>query len=300
MSKESRSTSTATEAKAERKKVAPKDLLAKKQRGDKIVRVICYDYPMALLADRAGVDAILVGDSLGMVVLGMANTMPVTMEDMIHHCKAVSQAVKYALVIGDLPFLSYQPSIRDAVYNAGLLMKYGGADAVKLEGGKEFAPTVKAIVDAGIPVEGHIGITPQTLSKLGGYKVQGTDIRTARKLIEDAKALEEAGAFMLTLEGVPDGLAEYICKELTIPCYGFGSGANVDGQSLNAYDILGIFERFTPKPVKKYANLNTVILQAFQQFKEDTEKGIYPKGEHTFHIKDEVLKAILAAEKERK
>ncbi len=277
----------------ERKKVTPQDFLAKKQRGEKIVRVICYDYPMALLADRAGVDSILVGDSVGMVVLGMQNTMPVTMEDMIHHCKAVMRAVEYAQVIGDLPFLSYQTSIPDAIYNAGLLMKEGGVDAVKLEGGQEFAPTVKAIVDAGIPVVGHIGLTPQTMAKLGGFKVQGADVATARKLLEDARALEAAGAFMISLECVPDRLAELICQELTIPATGIGCGIYTDGQSLNLYDLLGLFERFTPKFVKKYANLSQDILQAVQQFKEEVEQGTFPGPEHAFHIKDEVLKEVL-------
>ena len=277
----------------ERKKVTTQDLLAKKQQGKKIVRIVCYDYPMALLADRAGVDSILIGDSLGMVVLGMNNTMPVTMEEMIHHCKAVMRAVKYALVIGDLPFLSYQTSLRDAIYNAGLLMKEGGVDEVKLEGGQEFAPTLKAIADAGIPVAGHIGLTPQTISKLGGYKVQGTDIVTARKLLEDARALEAAGAFLVTLECVPDRLAELIGKELTIPVTGTGSGPYTDGQSINLYDILGLFERFTPKFVKKYANLSQDILQALQQYKEEVEQGIFPGPEHTFHIKDEVLQKVL-------
>ena len=279
--------------KLEREKITPRDLIAKKQQGKKIVRVVCYDYPMALLADRAGVDSILVGDSVGMVVLGMQNTIPVTMEDMIHHCKAVSRAAKYALVIGDLPFLSYQPGIRDAVYNAGLLMKEGGVDAVKLEGGEEFAPTIKAIVQSGIPVTGHIGITPQSISMLGGYKVQGVDVASARKLIADAKALESAGAFMLTLEGAPDRLAEIICKELTIPVTTIGSGPNTDGQTINMYDILGLFEKFTPKYVKKYANLAEVIVQALQQYKQEVETGVFPGPEHTYHMKDEVLKEIL-------
>ncbi len=279
--------------KVERKKITPRDLIAKKQQGKKIVRVVCYDYPMALLADRAGVDGILVGDSVGMVVLGMQNTIPVTMEEMIHHCKAVSRAAKYALVIGDLPFLSYQPGIRDAVYNAGLLMKEGGVDAVKLEGGEEFAPTVKAIVQSGIPVTGHIGITPQSISMLGGYKVQGADVASARKLIADAKALESAGAFMLTLEGAPDRLAEIICKELAIPVTTIGSGPNTDGQTINMYDILGLFEKFTPKYVKKYANLAEVIVQALQQYKQEVETGVFPGPEHTYHMKDEVLKEIL-------
>ena len=276
----------------ERSKVTPQYLLAKKQQGQKIVRITCYDYPMALLSERAGVDSILVGDSLNMVICGQNNTMSVTMEEMIYHCKAVMRAVQYALVIADLPFLSYQTDIRDAVYNAGCLLKYGGVDAVKLEGGKEFAATVKAIVDAGIPVVGHIGLTPQSLSKLGGYKVQGTDIGTARKLVEDARALEEAGVFMLTLECVPDRLAKFICKELAIPATGIGSGPYTDGQSLNMYDLLGIFEKFTPKFVKKYANLSQDILQALEKYKEEVEQGIYPGPEHSYHMQDEVLKQV--------
>lgn len=282
----------------ERKKVTPQDLQAKKQEGKKIVRVVCYDYPMALLADRAGVDSILVGDSVAMVVMGLNTTLPVTMEEMIHHCKAVMRGVRSALVIGDLPFLSYQASIPDAVYNAGRLMKEGGVDAVKLEGGQEFASTVKAIVNAGIPVVGHIGLTPQAVAKLGGFKVQGTDAATARKLIQDAIALEAAGVFMLTMECIPDRLAEYVCKQLTIPATGIGAGAGTDGQTLNLYDLLGLFDRFTPKFVRKYAHLSQEILKALTQYKEEVEKGAFPGPEHCFHIKDEVLKEVLA-ERER-
>jgi 3-methyl-2-oxobutanoate hydroxymethyltransferase len=279
----------------ERKKVTPQDLLAKKQQGKKITRIICYDYPMALLADRAEVDMILVGDSVGMVTLGMKDTIPVTMKEMLHHCKAVTRAVKYAMVIGDLPFLSYQTSIRDAIYNAGLLMKEGGVDAVKLEGGKEFASTVRAIVDAGIPVAGHIGLTPQTIAMLGGYKVQGADILSARKVIEDAKALEASGAFMISsLECVPDRVAQIITRELSIPVVGIGSGPYTDGQALNMYDILGIFERFTPKFVKKYANLSENILQALKEFKKEVEEGTFPGPENSYHIKDEILDEILS------
>jgi 3-methyl-2-oxobutanoate hydroxymethyltransferase len=277
----------------ERKKTTPMDLLAKKQRGEKIVRITCYDYPMALLADRAGVDAILVGDSCGMVVAGLKSTIPVSMEEMIYHCRAVSRAAQYAMVIGDLPFLSYQTDIRDAICNAGRLLKEGGADVVKLEGGQEFAQTVRAIARAGIPVAGHIGITPQSAAMSGGFKVQGTDVATARRLIEDARALQDAGAFMLTLEGAPDRLAELICKELTIPVTTMGSGPNTDGQTINMYDILGLFDRFTPKFVKKYANLAEVIVQALQQYKLEVEQGVYPGPEHTYHMKDEVLREIL-------
>ncbi len=228
-----------------------------------------------------------------MVVGGMTSTVPVTMKQMIYHCQIVIRAVKYALVVGDLPFLSYQTDIREAIYNAGLLMKNGGVDAVKLEGGKEFAPTVKAIVDAGIPVMGHIGLTPQTVSELGGFKVQGTDTATARKLVEDAQALESAGIFMLTLECVPDRLAEFICKKIKIPATGIGSGPYTDGQTLNLYDMVGLFEKFTPKFVKKYANLSQEILKALQNFKDDVEKGLFPGSEHSFHIKDELFKEVL-------
>ena len=277
----------------EKAKVTPAYLLAKKQRGEKIVRITCYDYPMALLADRAGVDAILVGDSCGMVVAGLSSTVPVTMDEVIYHCKAVSRAAKHAMVIGDLPFLSYQTDIRDAVYNAGRLIKEGSADVVKLEGGEDYAPTIKAIVKAGIPVVGHIGITPQTASMSGGFKVKGTDVATARNLIEDAKAVQAAGAFMMTLEGAPDRLAELICKELDTPVTTMGSGPNTDGQTLNMYDILGLFDKFTPKFVKKYANLADVIVQALQQYKQEIETGVYPGPEHTYHMKDEVLKEIL-------
>jgi 3-methyl-2-oxobutanoate hydroxymethyltransferase len=276
----------------ERKKVTTQVLFSMKQEGKKFLRTVCYDYPMALLADRSGVESIGVGDSVGMVALGMESTVPVTMEDMIHHCKAVTRAVKYALVTGDLPFLSYQPSIRDAVYNAGLLMKYGGVDAVKLEGGEEFAPTVKAIVDAGIPVVGHIGLTPQTVSKLGGYKVQGADAASARKIIRDAKALEAAGVFMLTLECIPDRLAKYITRNISVPTNGIGAGPHTDGQSLIIYDLLGLSERLTPKFVKKYATMSQDVLKALQQYREEVEQGIFPGPEHSFHIKDEVLKEV--------
>ena len=277
----------------ERRKTTPAMLQAKKQRGEKIVRVTCYDYPMALLADRAGVDAILVGDSCGMVVAGMNSTVPVTMEQMIYHCTAVSRATRYAMVIGDLPFLSYQADIRDAIYNAGRLIKEGGADVIKLEGGTEFAPTVQAIVKAGIPVVGHIGITPQSAAMSGGFKVQGTDVATGRRLIDDAIALEAAGAFMLTLEGAPDLLAEAICRKLRIPVTSMGGGPNTDGQTINLYDILGLFDRFVPKFVKRYANLAELILESLQHYKAEVEEGIFPGPLHTYHMQEEVLKEIL-------
>jgi len=276
----------------ERKKVTIQDLFLKKQQGKKTMNIVCYDYIMASLVDQAGIDTILIGDSAAMVMMGETNTMAVTMDEMIYHCKGVMRAVKYTLVVGDLPFLSYQTGIRDAIYNAGLFMKYGGVDAVKIEGGQEFAPTLKAIVDAGIPCVGSIGLTPQSLSKLGGYRVQGTDAATARRLIEDALALEAAGAFVLDLECVPDRIAEMICKKLSIPVYGIGCGPYTDGQFLNVYDLVGLFERFTPKFVKKYGNVAQDVLKMLHQYKEEVEQGLFPGPEHSFHIQDEVLKAI--------
>jgi 3-methyl-2-oxobutanoate hydroxymethyltransferase len=276
----------------ERKKVTIQDLYLKKQQGIKTTNVVCYDYIMASLVDQAGFDTILIGDSAAMVMMGETNTMAVSMEEMIYHCKGVMRAVKSTFVVGDLPFLSFQPSIRDAVYNAGLFMKYGGVDAVKIEGGKEVVPTLKAIVDAGIPCGGSIGLTPQSLSKLGGYKVQGTDAATARKLIDDALALEAAGAFVLYMECVPDRLSEIITKKLSIPVYGIGCGLYTDGQFLNVYDLIGLFERFIPKFVKKYGNVAQDVLKMFQQYKEEVEQGLFPDSDHSFHIQDEVLGAI--------
>jgi 3-methyl-2-oxobutanoate hydroxymethyltransferase len=279
----------------ERKKMTPQKLKEKKKRGEKIVRVVCYDYPLALLADRAEVDGILVGDSVGMVQLGMRGTVPVTMEEMIHHCKAVMRAVKYALVIGDLPFGYYETSIPEAIRSACRLMKEGGVDCIKLEGGKKFAPTVKAIVDAGIPVVGHIGLTPQSASMLGGYKAQGKDAATAKRLIEDAKALEDAGAFMLTVECVPYRLGKVMAEQLSIPVTGCGAGPYIDGQTINMYDILGLFDRFTPKHVKKYADLASEILQVLETYKQEVRNGVFPTEENSFTISDEELEAALRA-----
>lgn len=278
---------------AERKKITPQELRAKKERGEQIVRIVCYDYPMALLADRAGMDTILVGDSVGMVQLGMVGTVPVTMDEIIHHCKAVMKAVQYSLVIGDMAFGTYEVSIPEAIRNACRLMKEGGVDAVKLEGGTEFAPTVKAIVDAGIPVAGHIGLTPQSAAKLGGYKAQGKDSATARKLIEDALALEEAGAFIISMECIPWKLAREITSRVRVPVTGCGAGPFVDGQTLNMYDVLGLFERFAPKHSKKYANLNEDIVCALQTYKSEVEQGVFPREEHSFTITDDALESAL-------
>ena len=225
-----------------------------KDKGEKLSMLTAYDYSTARLIDEAGVNAILVGDSLGMVVLGYEDTLSVTMEDMIHHSAAVARGIKDTLLITDMPFMSYQTSVYDAVVNAGRLMKEGRAQAVKLEGGKEVCPQIKAIVDASIPVCAHLGLTPQSVNAFGGFKVQGKSEEAARKILEDAKAVEEAGAFAVVLEGIPSKLAALVTKELTIPTIGIGAGRDCDGQVLVYQDLLGMFTDFTPKFVKRYAN----------------------------------------------
>lgn len=277
----------------ERKKVTILDLQEKKQRGEPITMLTAYDYPTALLVDRAGIDIILVGDSLAMVVLGHENTVAVTMEEMLHHCKAVARGAKYPLLVGDMPFLSYQVDRREAVRNAGRFLKEGGMDVVKLEGGQEMADTVKAIVDAGIPVMGHIGLTPQSISKLGGFRVQGKSVEAAKKLLADAAALEEAGAFSIILEAVPDRLAQLITERVKIPTIGIGAGPHCDGQVLVIHDLIGLFDRFTPKFVKRYANIFPILTQALEQYKEEVLSGAFPGREHSFTMPDEVYEALL-------
>lgn len=277
----------------ERKKVTILDLQEKKQRGEPITMLTAYDYPTALLVDRAGMDIILVGDSLAMVVLGHENTVAVTMEEMLHHCKAVARGAKYPLLVGDMPFLSYQVDRREAVRNAGRFLKEGGMDVVKLEGGQEMADTVKAIVDAGIPVMGHIGLTPQSISKLGGFRVQGKSVEAAKKLLADAAALEEAGAFSIILEAVPDRLAQLITERVKIPTIGIGAGPHCDGQVLVIHDLIGLFDRFTPKFVKRYANIFPILTQALEQYREEVLSGAFPGKEHSFTMPDEVYEALL-------
>lgn len=277
----------------ERKKVTILDLQEKKQRGEPITMLTAYDYPTALLVDRAGMDIILVGDSLAMVVLGHENTVAVTMEEMLHHCKAVARGAKYPLLVGDMPFLSYQVDRREAVRNAGRFLKEGGMDVVKLEGGQEMADTVKAIVDAGIPVMGHIGLTPQSISKLGGFRVQGKSVEAAKKLLADAAALEEAGAFSIILEAVPDRLAQLITERVEIPTIGIGAGPHCDGQVLVIHDLIGLFDRFTPKFVKRYANIFPILTQALEQYREEVLSGAFPGKEHSFTMPDEVYEALL-------
>ena len=276
----------------EPQKVTIAALQKKKETGKKITMMTAYDYPTANLVDQAGIDTILVGDSLGMVMLGYESTVPVTMDEMIHHCKAVSRGAKNSFIIGDMPFMSYQVSVEDAIHNAGRFIKEAGCESVKLEGGSEMAHVVKAIVDMGIPVCGHIGLTPQTATKLSGYKVQGKDAEGAKELLQSAKDLEEAGAFIIVMECIPDILASRITKELNIPTIGIGAGKDCDGQVLVYHDLVGLFERFTPKFVKQYVNLSPQIKDALVQFKKDVEIGTFPGPEHSFVMKTEETEKI--------
>ncbi|MFO8090343.1 MAG: 3-methyl-2-oxobutanoate hydroxymethyltransferase [Desulfatiglandaceae bacterium] len=270
-----------------RKKVSIVDLQNKKAEGRKITMITAYDHPTARLVDEAGFDTILVGDSLGMVVLGYSSTVPVTMDEMLHHCKAVCRGAGGCFVIGDLPFMSYQVSIEKAVENAGRLIKEAGCDAVKLEGGAEMGDVVKAIVDAGIPVCAHIGLTPQSATKLGGFKVQGKDLEGARELIASAQELEKAGAFMVVMECIPEQVSEKITNLLKIPTIGIGAGIHCDGQVLVYHDAVGLFERFTPKFVKRYAEISPLIRDALCRFKEDVEQLGFPGPEHSFIMEKE-------------
>lgn len=258
------------------------DFRRKKESGEKITLLTAYDHPMAWLIDSAGIDAVLVGDSVGMVMLGYDSTVPVTMDEMIHHSKAARRGVKRAFLIGDMPFMSYQASDEEAVRNAGRFLKEAGCEAVKIEGGREVSSRVRAMTDAGIPVLGHIGLTPQSVSKLGGYRVQGTDTDSAERLIEDAAALEEAGCFALILECVPVRLAKKITSGLGIPTIGIGAGKHCDGQALVTHDVVGYFDRFTPKFVKRYAEVNRTMLEAIKAFKNEAESGAFPGDEHSF------------------
>ena len=263
-----------------------------KAKGEKISMLTAYDYSTAKLMDEASINGILVGDSLGMVVLGYEDTLPVTMEDMIHHTAAVCRGAKNTLVVGDMPFMSYQVSVEEAVYNAGRLTKEGRCQAVKLEGGASVCPQIRAITNASIPVMAHIGLTPQSINAFGGFKVQGKSEEAAKKLLEDAKAVEEAGAFAVVLECVPAKLAELISKSISIPTIGIGAGAGCDGQILVYQDMLGLFSDFTPKFVKKYANVGEMMTQAFRDYIADVQEGSFPAPEHTFAISEDVIKKL--------
>jgi len=264
------------------KKVSIPDLQKMKQQGEKITMLTAYDFPNAQLVDAAGIEMILVGDSLGNVVLGYESTVPVTMDEMIHHTKAVRRGTQYAFLVGDMPFMSFQVSTQEAIRNAGRFMKEGGCDAIKLEGGAEVADTAKAIVDAGISVVGHLGLTPQSATKLGGLKVQGKDEAQAKKIIDDAQTLESVGCFCIILECVPAPLAKQVTEAVNVPTIGIGAGPWCDGQVLVYHDMVGLFERFKPKFVKQYVNLSSEIAKAVEEFKKEVKAGKFPDAKHSF------------------
>lgn len=270
-----------------RKKVTTRSFRLKKAKGETLTMLTAYDYATALAVDQAGIDSILVGDSLAMVMLGHQNTLPVTMDEMIHHCKAVARGAKYALLIGDMPFMSYQASVEEAVRNAGRFLKEGGMDAVKLEGGRERVEAVQAIVSSGIPVQGHLGLTPQSVHQLGGFRAQAKESQAAIRLVEDAKMLEQAGCFSLVLESIPARLGRLVSEQLEIPTIGIGAGPDCDGQVLVIHDILGLFDRFRPSFVKQYADLHGEMARAISAYKEEVESGVFPAEEHTVEMADE-------------
>ena len=259
---------------------------------EKLTMLTAYDYSTAQAVDNSGINGILVGDSLGMVMLGYEDTLSVTMEDMIHHTKAVARGAKNSLVVADMHFMSYQTSVYDAVFNAGRLIKEGRAQAVKLEGGVEVADHIEVIVKASIPVMGHIGLTPQSVNAFGGFKVQGKSEEAAKKLIEDALAVERAGAFAVVMEGVPSKLAAIVTEKLSIPTIGIGAGDKCDGQILVYQDMLGMFNDFTPKFVKKYENLGDRMRNAFATYIEEVKNGSFPSEEHGFKIDEEVIEKL--------
>lgn len=263
-----------------------------KENNEKLTMLTAYDYSTAKLIDSCGINGILVGDSLGMVCLGYEDTLSVTMEDMIHHTKAVSRGCTNTLIVADMPFMSYQTSTYDAVVNAGRLIKEGRAHAVKLEGGVEVFNQIQAIVNSSIPVMGHIGLTPQSVNAFGGFKVQGRDELAAKKLIEDALAVEDAGAFAVVLEGVPSKLASLITKKLNIPTIGIGAGASCDGQVLVYQDMLGMFSDFTPKFVKKYENIGEKMKNAFSNYIDEVKTEVFPSEEHSFKINEDIIEKL--------
>ncbi|MCR5416157.1 MAG: 3-methyl-2-oxobutanoate hydroxymethyltransferase [Pseudobutyrivibrio sp.] len=271
-------------------------LSAMKEKGEKISMLTCYDYTTACLMEEAGINAILIGDSLGMTMMGYKDTLPVTVDDIIHHCASVSRGLNNTFLVADMPFMSYQASVEDAVKNAGRLIKEGHAQAVKLEGGATVCDQIRAITKADIPVVAHIGLTPQSINAFGGFKVQGKNIERAIQILEDAKAVEEAGAFMVTLECVPEELATLISKELTIPTIGIGAGAGCDGQVLVYQDMLGMFSGFKPKFVKHFANIGEEMKNAFKAYDSEVKAKTFPSAEHNFAIDKEVMEAVRAAD----
>ncbi len=263
-----------------------------KEEQTKITMLTCYDYSTAKLMDEAGIEILLIGDSLGNTILGYEDTLPVTMEDMIHHTAAVSRGAKNALIIADMPFMSYQTSVYDAVKNAGRLIKEGRANVVKLEGGARVCEHIEAITKADIPVCAHIGLTPQSVNAFGGMRVQGKSEEAARELLEDAKRVESAGASLLVLEGIPAKLASLITESVSIPTLGIGAGADCDGQVLVYQDMLGMFHDFVPKFVKQFANVGDVMTQAFVDYMKEVKEGTFPAPEHTYKIDDEIIERL--------
>ncbi|MBW2589861.1 MAG: 3-methyl-2-oxobutanoate hydroxymethyltransferase [Deltaproteobacteria bacterium] len=273
-------------------KITVLDVQQAKKDGRKLVMVTAYDYPFGLMADEAGVDIVLIGDSLGMVVMGLEGTVEVTMEHMIHHIRAVVRGCKTPLVVGDMPFMSYNTSIREAIINAGRLMKEGGCDVVKLEGGVDFASTIEAIIKAGIPVQGHIGLTPQTASALGGFKMQGKDAKAAMRIIDDAKALEDVGVFSMILEAVPASLGKLVAEAVSVPVIGIGAGVDVDGQVLVTHDMIGLFDKFVPKFVKQYTKIRPTIINTLKAYKNEVAEASFPGPEHSFKMSDKALEQL--------
>jgi 3-methyl-2-oxobutanoate hydroxymethyltransferase len=280
---------------AGRPKTTVLTLQEKRRKGEPISMLTAYDYPTAQAADEVGIDALLVGDSLAMVVLGHANTLTVTMEEMLHHARAVSRGARRALLVGDLPFMSYQADVAEAVRNAGRYLKEGGMDAVKLEGGAAYADTVRAIVRAGMPVQGHIGLTPQSVNLLGGFRVQGRTAAAARALLDDALALEDAGCFSIVLESVPYRVAAHITERLEIPTIGIGAGADTGGQVLVVHDIAGLYDRLAPKFTKRYANLGAALREAIAAYRDDVSARRFPAREHAYAIPEEEWAAFVAS-----
>jgi 3-methyl-2-oxobutanoate hydroxymethyltransferase len=278
------------------RKISTHTFRQKKAHGEKITMLTAYDFSTARVVDAAGIDSILVGDSLGMVVLGYENTLPVTMTDMLHHCRAVARGVSRALLIGDMPFMSYQTSTEDAVRNAGRFLQEGGMDAVKLEGGRERIDAARAIIGSGIPVLAHLGLTPQSVHQLGGFKAQGKTAGAARRLLEDALMLQDAGCFGVVLESVPDRVAAFISQKLEMPTIGIGAGGGCDGQVLVIQDLLGLFDRFTPKFVKQYAQLYHEISKALEAYQVEVKEGKFPGPEHSFTISDQEWADFLESE----
>jgi len=273
-------------------KVTIKDIIEKKKNGEKIVSITSYDYSFAKLVDGSGIDLVLVGDSLSMVMLGHSNTLSVTMDEMIHHTKAVSRGVSNALIVGDMPFLSYKIDIKEAVRNAGRFIQEGGAEAVKVEGGTEMCPTIKAIIEADIQVMGHIGLTPQAIYKFGGFLVQGKTIEAAKKLILDAKNLEEIGVFSIVLESIPWQIAKLITKSINIPTIGIGAGRYCDGQILVIHDMLGIFTDIKPKFIKYFGKIGESISRALEEYRNEVTNGLYPDKEHSYEFPQDELEEI--------